>query len=96
MPCMSRTSYPSTACAAVLSAMGGLTSEFGMGSGDPSLHGSAHAGQSLRAAPGRMPGPAGHPQGCMRTLREDGFAKVSPRNRGKTTPSVGEGKSSAY
>ncbi len=41
---MSGTSYPPTDCTAVLSAMGSLTAEFGMGSGDPPLHGSAHAG----------------------------------------------------
>ncbi len=29
-------------CATVPSAMRGLTAEFGMGSGDPPLHGSAH------------------------------------------------------
>lgn len=44
MPCMSATSYPPTDCTAVLSAMAGLTAEFGMGSGDPCLHGRAHAG----------------------------------------------------
>ena len=42
-PCMSRTTYPPTDYTAVLSAMGSLTTEFGMGSGDPSLYGSAHA-----------------------------------------------------
>ena len=44
---MSRTSYPPTDYTAVLSAMRGLTTEFGMGSGDPSLYGSAHARHSL-------------------------------------------------
>lgn len=44
MPCEGGTSYPPTDCTAVLSAMGSLTSEFGMGSGDPPLHGSARAG----------------------------------------------------
>ncbi len=46
MPCMSRTSYPPTDYTAVLSAMRGLTTEFGMGSGDPSLCGSAHTRHS--------------------------------------------------
>ena len=43
---MSRTSYPPTDYTAVLSAMRGLTTEFGMGSGDPSLYGSAHTRHS--------------------------------------------------
>ena len=43
---MSRTSYPPTDYTAVLSAMRGLTTEFGMGSGDPSLCGSAHTRHS--------------------------------------------------
>ncbi len=34
---MSGTPYPPTDCTAVLSARGGLTAEFGMGSGDPPL-----------------------------------------------------------
>lgn len=66
-PCMGGTTYPPTDCTAVLSAMGGLTAEFGMGSGDPPLHGPAHAGRwpvhahfllgcQVRAA---------HPQGRM-------------------------------
>ena len=46
MPCMSRTSYPPTDYTAVLLAMRGLTTEFGMGSGDPSLYGSAHTRHS--------------------------------------------------
>ena len=37
----SATPYPPTDYSAVLSAMVGLTSEFGMGSGDPHLHGRA-------------------------------------------------------
>ena len=45
-PCMSGTAYPPTDCTAVLSAMGSLTAGFGMGPGDPPLHGSAHAGRS--------------------------------------------------
>ena len=49
----SGTAYPPTDCTAVLSAMAGLTAEFGMGSGDPCLHGSARAGCS-----GRVPGGA--------------------------------------
>ena len=36
--------------AAVLSAKAGLTAEFGMGSGDPPLYGSAHGGRSPREA----------------------------------------------
>ena len=46
MSCMSGTAYPPTDCTAVLSAMGSLTAGFGMGPGDPPLHGSAHAGRS--------------------------------------------------
>lgn len=48
VPCMSRTPYPPTDYTAVLSAKGSLTTEFGMGSGDPSLYGSAHAGRSSK------------------------------------------------
>ena len=44
---MSRTPYPPTDYTAVLSAKRGLTTEFGMGSGDPPLYGSAHARHSL-------------------------------------------------
>ena len=44
---VSTTSYPPTDCTAVLSAMAGLTAEFGMGSGDPCLHGRAHGTCSL-------------------------------------------------
>ena len=43
---MSTTSYPPTDYTAVLSAMRGLTTEFGMESGDPSLHGRALTGYS--------------------------------------------------
>ena len=43
---MSTMSYPPTDYTAVLSAMAGLTTEFGMGSGDPCLHGRAHTGYS--------------------------------------------------
>lgn len=39
---MSTTSYPPTDYTAVLSAMADLTTEFGMESGDPCLHGRAH------------------------------------------------------
>ena len=65
MPCMSRTAYPPTDYTAVLSAMGSLTAEFGMGSGDPPLHGSAHAGhwpcdENLFGCQSR-----GYPGGCM-------------------------------
>ena len=65
MPCMSRTAYPPTDSTAVLSAMGSLTAEFGMGSGDPPLHGSAHAGhwpcdENLFGCQSR-----GYPGGCM-------------------------------
>jgi hypothetical protein len=62
---MSRTAYPPTDSTAVLSAMGSLTAEFGMGSGDPPLHGSAHAGhwpcdENLFGCQSR-----GYPGGCM-------------------------------
>ena len=50
---MSGTSYPPTDCTAVLSAMEGLTAEFGMGSGDPLLHGPAHAGRSFEEPRGQ-------------------------------------------
>lgn len=56
-PCMSGTAYPPTDCTAVLSAMGSLTAGFGMGPGDPPLHGSAHAGRS----PARDPYPVFNP-----------------------------------
>ncbi len=55
---VSTTSYPPTDCTAVLSAMAGLTAEFGMGSGDPCLHGRAHGTCSLiarRRLTGRAP-----------------------------------------
>ena len=65
MPCMGRTAYPPTDCTAVLSAMGSLTSEFGMGSGDPPLHGSAHAGHW----PCAVPTARARPQGCMASKR---------------------------
>lgn len=60
---MSGTPYPPTACAAVLSARRGLTAGFGMGPGDPPLHGSAHGRCSHEGAR-----PAG-PDGCMRAAR---------------------------
>ena len=51
---MSGTPYPPTDYTAVLSAKRGLTAEFGMGSGDPPLSGSAH-GRCSR----------GHPSGTL-------------------------------
>ena len=48
-PRMSATPYPPTGDPAVLSAMGGLTAGFGMGPGDPPLHGRAHAGRSRKS-----------------------------------------------
>ena len=64
---MSGTSYPPTDCTAVLSAMGSLTAEFGMGSGDPPLHGSAHAGHwPCREAIPLSTG--GYPGGCIAFL----------------------------
>ena len=64
-PCMSGTAYPPTDCTAVLSAMGSLTAGFGMGPGDPPLHGSAHAGRSpARDGVSRFQS-RGHPGGCM-------------------------------
>ena len=47
-PCASTTSYPPTDSTAVLSAMAGLTAEFGTESGDPCLHGRARVRRSLR------------------------------------------------
>lgn len=49
MPSMSTTPYPPTDYTAVLSAKMGLTTEFGMESGDPHLYGRAHRGHSLCA-----------------------------------------------
>ena len=49
---MSGTPYPPTDYTAVLSAKRGLTAEFGMGSGDPPLSGSAH----VRCSPGAPSG----------------------------------------
>ena len=64
-PCMSGTAYPPTDCTAVLSAMGSLTAGFGMGPGDPPLHGSAHAGRSPRTRFISHFQSRGHPGGCM-------------------------------
>ena len=50
-PSASATPYPPTGSPAVLSAMGGLTAEFGMGSGDPPLHGRARGGRPSKASP---------------------------------------------
>ena len=47
-PSASAAPYPPADCTAVLSAMAGLTSEFGMGSGDPRLSGRARGGRSAR------------------------------------------------
>lgn len=43
---MGATPYPPTDYTAVLSATAGLTAGFGMGPGDPRLHGRARAGRS--------------------------------------------------
>ena len=56
-PCASTTSYPPTDSTAVLSAMAGLTAEFGTESGDPCLHGRARAGRCPRARTGPPGGP---------------------------------------
>ncbi len=61
---VSTTSYPPTDCTAVLSAMAGLTAEFGMGSGDPCLHGRAHRAYSV--VKGWHPGM--HPHGRIAFL----------------------------
>ena len=68
---MSRTPYPPTDYTAVLSAKRGLTTEFGMGSGDPPLHGSARGRRSRGnrlAVRGGRDNPR-HPGGCMRATR---------------------------
>ena len=67
---MSGTAYPPTDCTAVLSAMGSLTAGFGMGPGDPPLHGSAHAGRSPArdAYPVFNPGPPWGLHGAQRTF----------------------------
>lgn len=70
-PCMSGTAYPPTDCTAVLSAMGSLTAGFGMGPGDPPLHGSAHAGRSPardRSIPFSIQGPPWGLHGAQRTF----------------------------
>lgn len=48
---------------AVLSATGGLTTEFGTGSGDPPLHGPARAGRSAREPSRALP-----PRPALRAL----------------------------
>ena len=78
MPCMSGTAYPPTDCTAVLSAMGSLTAGFGMGPGDPPLHGSAHAGRSPardECIPFSIQGPPWGLHGAQRTL----FSLISDR-----------------
>ena len=69
-PCMSGTAYPPTDCTAVLSAMGSLTAGFGMGPGDPPLHGSAHAGRSpaREHIPFSIQGPPWGLHGAQRTV----------------------------
>ena len=77
-PCMSGTAYPPTDCTAVLSAMGSLTAGFGMGPGDPPLHGSAHAGRSPArdgCIPFSIQGPPWGLHGAQRTL----FSLISDR-----------------
>lgn len=77
-PCMSGTAYPPTDCTAVLSAMGSLTAGFGMGPGDPPLHGSAHAGRSPardECIPFSIQGPPWGLHGAQRTL----FSLISDR-----------------
>ena len=81
--------YPPTACAAVLSAMAGLTAEFGMGSGDPCLHG--------RARDGRATGPGSRPRGptlgaAWRSGREEGAHAGGPRAAGAPAPSRGRAR----
>ena len=81
--------YPPTACAAVLSAMAGLTAEFGMGSGDPCLHG--------RARDGRATGPGLDPRGptlgaAWRSGREEGAHAGGPRAAGARAPSRGRSR----
>ena len=69
-PCMSGPAYPPTDCTAVLSAMGSLTAGFGMGPGDPPLHGSAHAGRSpaREHIPFSIQGPPWGLHGAQRTV----------------------------
>ena len=77
-PCMSGTAYPPTDCTAVLSAMGSLTAGFGMGPGDPPLHGSAHAGRSPardECIPFSIQGPPWGLHSAQRTL----FSLISDR-----------------
>ena len=70
--------YPPTACAAVLSAMAGLTAEFGMGSGDPCLHGRAHKGRSSV-----VKGCPRHPGGRMASHPAISQATLDPTNLGR-------------
>ena len=62
---MSRTTYPPTDYTAVLSAMRGLTTEFGMESGDPSLYGSAHTRHSVYEPEYAIVRCAWHPEGYI-------------------------------
>ena len=77
-PFMSTTSYPPTDCTAVLSAMAGLTAEFGMGSGDPCLHGRAHKGRSSV-----VKGCPRHPGGRMASHPAISQATLDPTNLGR-------------
>ena len=77
-PCASTTSYPPTDCTAVLSAMAGLTAEFGMGSGDPCLHGRAHKGRSSV-----VKGCPRHPGGRMASHPAISQATLDPTNLGR-------------
>ena len=64
---------------AVLSAMAGLTAEFGMGSGDPCLHGRAREGLSSSRAYMRLSSRArGRPDSCMADVAHDAKRIASP------------------
>ena len=73
--------YPPTACAAVLSAMAGLTAEFGMGSGDPCLHGRARDGRATRTWDWVLGGRPWGPHGDQAEKRGPMQGARAPRGR---------------
>ena len=75
---MGATPYPPTDYTAVLSATAGLTAGFGMGPGDPRLHGRAHGGCSPWSS--RCGASARHPGGRI--------AQRVMRSRDPTDPGV--------
>ena len=75
---MGATPYPPTDYTAVLSATAGLTAGFGMGPGDPRLHGRAHGRCSHGLALGRRPdGRIAQRGTCLRRTGASGMKKSS-------------------